>query len=65
MGDGFFTRDNIVILCTESFSEDDIKLFLIALKQKFDITAGIQKRVSSHKSIGLRIRIIKQVYRDL
>lgn len=60
MGDGFFTLDKTIILCTESFTKDQIELLINALKMKFDITAGIHKRVSSSGSIGWRIRISKK-----
>jgi len=60
MGDGFYTADKTVILCTESFSIDQIGLLINALSTKFGITAGIQKRVSSSASIGWRIRISKK-----
>lgn len=56
-GDGVFIADKTVVLCTESFSKDQIKLLINALSIKFGIRAGIQKRVSSSASIGWRIRI--------
>lgn len=52
MGDGFFTLDKTIVLCTESFSKDQTELLINALKAKFDIAAGIHKRVSSSGSIG-------------
>ena len=60
MGDGFFTLDKTIILCTESFSKDQTELLINTLKTKFDIAAGIHKRISSSGSIGWRIRISKK-----
>jgi len=60
MGDGFFTKDKTVVLCTESFSKDEIELLVNALTTKFGITVGVLKRVSSSGKSGLRIRISKK-----
>jgi len=48
------------VLCTESFSKDEIDLLVNALATKFEITAGVLKRVSSSGKRGLRIRISKK-----
>ncbi len=60
MGDGYFTKDKTVVLCTESFSKHEIELLVNALQTKFAIAAGVLKRVSSSEKSGLRIRISKK-----
>jgi len=60
MGDGFLTTDKTIVLCTESFSKDDIHLLLNALATKYDIATGVHKRALSSGKSGLRIRISKK-----
>lgn len=52
MGDGYYTIDKTVTLCTESFDLNEIQLLVCALYQNFDIVASMQKRVSPSKTIG-------------
>lgn len=52
-----YTTSRTVILCTESFSKQEIELLINALSVKFGMTAGIQKRISSTVNLGWRIRI--------
>lgn len=52
MGDGYFTLDKTITLCTESFDLNDIQLLINALNQNFGIIASMQKRVSSSQTIG-------------
>ena len=61
MGDGYFTSDKTVILCTESFTKEEVQLLIDVLNKKFNIIAGMQKRTRTNlglsENIGWRIRI--------
>lgn len=57
MGDGYFTKDKAINLCTESFNSFEIELLIKALKNKFDIVSSKQKRSTSSNEPRWRIRI--------
>lgn len=56
MGDGYLTNDKTIILCTESFSEEEIDLLINVLKEKFNIISSKSKRSVK----GWRIRISRK-----
>lgn len=47
MGDGFLYQ-GVVMLCTESFSEEEQELLINTLSEKFGIQARLNKHISSN-----------------
>jgi hypothetical protein len=41
-----------LFICTENFNLDEVKLLIETLEVKFDLKAGINKRILSNGSIG-------------
>lgn len=61
MGDGFYmTSSGVIVLCTESFTKEEINILIAALNNKFGIKATLNKRVLSTGLNGWRIRISKK-----
>lgn len=59
MGDGFIYND-VIWLCTESFTKSEQELIITVLESKFGIKAAVNKRISSTGVIGYRIRVSKK-----
>lgn len=59
MGDGYLTVDKTIMLCTESFNENDVNLLITVLKEKFLIHSTKSKR-SSKLNSGWRIIISRK-----
>jgi len=64
MGDGFFflLDQAVVVLCTESFTKEELEVLITALYSKFGIKSTLNKRISSTGTVGWRIRISKKVW---
>ena len=56
MDDGY-KSGNAVVLCTDSFTLDEVHLLVSVLKDNFDLIATINRRAQEGKLIGWRIRI--------
>jgi len=56
MDDGY-KSDNGVVLCTDSFTLDEVNLLVSVLKDNFDLIATINRKAKKGKLIGWRIRI--------
>lgn len=56
MGDGYF-HNQTVLLCTENYSLDEVKLLIETLEIKFGLKASPNKRLLSNGKIGWIIRI--------
>jgi F0F1-type ATP synthase delta subunit len=54
------TSSGVIVLCTESFTKEEINLLIAALNNKFGIKATLNKRVLSTGLNGWRIRISKK-----
>lgn len=59
MGDGFYTQD-VVIICSESFTKEEQELIISALFESFGIKASLNKRISNSGTKSFRIRISKK-----
>jgi len=46
MGDGLYTQD-VVIICSESFTKEEQELIISALFESFGIKASLNKRISN------------------
>jgi hypothetical protein len=61
MGDGLFLLGKgVVVLCTESFTKEELKVLMAALDSKFGIKATLNKRISGTGTVGWRIRVSKK-----
>lgn len=61
MGDGLFLSDRaVLVLCTESFTKEELEVLVSVLDSKFGIKSTLNKRVSSTGTVGWRIRISKK-----
>ena len=54
MGDGFFflLDQAVVVLCTESFTKEELEVLITALYSKFGIKSTLNKRISSTGTVG-------------
>jgi hypothetical protein len=53
MGDGLFLLGKgVVVLCTESFTKEELKVLMAALDSKFGIKATLNKRISGTGTVG-------------
>lgn len=65
MGDGLYIKDKaVVILCTESFTKDEVEVLVATLDSKFGIKCTLNKRISSVGRVGWIIRVSKKVWID-
>ena len=53
MRDGLFILDKaVVVLCTESFTKEELEVLITALDSKFGIKATLNKRISGTGTEG-------------
>jgi hypothetical protein len=53
MGDGLFLSDRaVLVLCTESFTKEELEVLVSVLDSKFGIKSTLNKRVSSTGTVG-------------
>jgi hypothetical protein len=50
MGDGYWDKDaKIIILCTESFKESEVRILIEILKNKYNLLATMKKRNNNYR----------------
>jgi hypothetical protein len=53
MGDDFFiSKQAVIVLCTESFTKNELEVLIAALDKKFGIKATLNKRISTTGTVG-------------
>jgi hypothetical protein len=58
MGDGYWEKSTkTVIICTDSFTEEEVILLIRVLKDKFNLNATVKKRKRDSRVFCWRIRL--------
>lgn len=64
MGDGYFAG-NVVNICTDNFTKEEVLILIKALNDKFGIKATINKRTNPNGKVVWRIRVSKNSMANL
>ena len=58
MGDGFWLNsEKTVYICTDGFTLSEVELLVSVLKTKFNLDAGVNRRIKANKEVCWRIRL--------